>query len=102
MWYWAMVSAMVGFGYWAWGPEREASESVITQSIAKISTTREHWTELSKKHLFMTADATETRILENSARRPAIHRLRNMSYFDNQSGFCIPVGGIAEMLEGRI
>jgi hypothetical protein len=54
-----------------------ASLPLFSRILARITPKAETWTERNEKHLKLTMEAADDRLLFQEAERPKIHRLRN-------------------------
>lgn len=55
----------------------------FSRVLAQLTPDAKVWTERNEKHLRMTREAAEDRLLFQEAERPRIHRLRNPGYVYN-------------------
>jgi hypothetical protein len=82
---------------------KNESTPLITRLLARdMAGNADVWTERNDKHLKLSAEAADTRLLFQEAERPKVFRLRSPSSFENASPHVVPVGSQADLSDLKV
>ena len=74
-----VIFTLLGFGIYNFAPYVDKDGTYITRYIQHYKTPNEVWTRINNKHLELSVDAAQSRLLIGSAMRPHILRMRSPS-----------------------
>ncbi|RSH87156.1 hypothetical protein EHS25_003647 [Saitozyma podzolica] len=80
----------------------DTQSPAITRWLAKNTPDAKVWTERNDKHLELTKEAAEERLLFQEAERPRVWRLRNTAAFEAGSPHSVPVGSQVDLSDLKI
>ncbi|WVF67806.1 hypothetical protein IAT40_002567 [Kwoniella sp. CBS 6097] len=81
---------------------KDSSIPWLTKKLADITPKAKVWTERNDKHLELTKEAAETKLLFQEAERPKVLRMRYPSAFEQASPHNIPVGSQADLTDLKV
>ncbi|WVQ95423.1 hypothetical protein IAU59_002520 [Kwoniella sp. CBS 9459] len=81
---------------------KDSSIPWLTKKLADITPEAKVWTERNDKHLELTKEAAETKLLFQEAERPKVLRMRYPSAFEQASPHNIPVGSQADLTDLKV
>lgn len=97
----------------------DSDAPLVTRLLAKYTPESKVWTERNDKHLELSAEKAEERLLFQEAERPKVHRMRypryvssvgihspgrglTSSHFEQASPHCLPVGGSVDLSDLQV
>ncbi|KAL1743049.1 hypothetical protein HDZ31DRAFT_41787 [Schizophyllum fasciatum] len=84
--------SLAAFGAWLWfGPEQSA-DNAVTRVIKNAMASQEDVNEVNAANYAKRLAASESKLVFNSARPPAVHRYRSPMIMDLASAYSVPVG----------
>ncbi|WWC72797.1 uncharacterized protein I206_106761 [Kwoniella pini CBS 10737] len=81
---------------------KDNSLPVVTRLLAQITPKAEVWTQRNDKHLELSKEAAETKLLFQEAERPKVLRMRYPSSFEQASPHNIAVGSQADLTDLKV
>ncbi|WRT70935.1 uncharacterized protein IL334_007934 [Kwoniella shivajii] len=81
---------------------KDKSLPYITRLLTQITPEAKVWTERNDKHLELTKEAAETKLLFQEAERPRVWRMRYPSAFEQASPHSIPVGSQTDLSDLKV
>ncbi|KDQ57572.1 hypothetical protein JAAARDRAFT_130734 [Jaapia argillacea MUCL 33604] len=95
-WRGVILASLLVAGFYKYAPE-PGEDNLLTSYIARYGTPSQVWEKINKQHLYLTQEATETILLFQDAKRPAIHRCRYPQLMEQVSPHLQPVGTSVDM-----